>query len=190
MKIIIPTKILRAHQLITDKKGGDLSHGGIFISREQIISTNGKMVMTSPNNYNGQMRAEYLVSIDRIPTGNGVSFCVIDTDTNIAYFLDRFVTQKMLTEIDLTKEFKHLTGARVLPYKFPDVRPVMLFSAGRISTVKLSAFVMSKLSAVAAAIGSKTGCVELSFQNKSHDTIAALIQQGATAITLYIKPMK
>lgn len=188
MKIIIPVKTLKAHKTIAGIRETNLALNGIFITPKQIISSDGKMILVSENKLNPQMRTDYLIKVDQIPSGTEMA--VIDTDTQVCYFLKRIVNQQMLKEINLTEEFTSITGARVLKYKYPDVAPKMVFTPGKLASVKISAYVMNKLTAVAKAINSRTGEVELSFQSEKDSMIRALIRQGATTLNLFFLPMK
>lgn len=188
MKIIIPVKSLKAHKIIAGVRETNLALNGVFITKDQIISSDGRMILVSENKLNPQMRTEYLVKVDNIPAG--ATMAVIDTDLQICYFLNRLVTQQTLKEIDLTEEFVSITGARVLKYKYPDVRPKLVFKSGKIGTIKISAHVMSKITAVTKAINSRTGEVDLSFQQEKGAMVNALIRQGATVLNLYFLPMK
>jgi len=187
MKIIIPVKTLKAHQLVKGVRETNLALNGIYITPDRIISSDNKMILVSENKLNPQMRAPYLVKIDRIPAG--VSMAVIDTDLQLCYFLDRIINQSMLKDIDLTEQFKCVTGARVMRYDYPDILPKLVIKPGRIGTLKISAHIMSKISMVTKAIGSKSGEVELSFQAEKGAVVNALIRQGATVLNLYFKPM-
>ncbi|QDH45713.1 putative DNA polymerase III, beta subunit [Pantoea phage vB_PagM_AAM37] len=188
MKIIVPVKILKAHNIIKGNRETNLALNGVFITKEQIISSDGKLLLVSENKLNPRQRADYLVKIDHIPAG--VSMAVIDTDMQLCYFLDRIVSHSTLADIDLTEQFKAVSGARVLRYPYPDVRPHMAMTHGAISSVKLSAHVLGKITALTKAIGSRTGEVELNFQKEKTGTINAVIRQGATVLSLFLKPMK
>lgn len=188
MKIIVPVKVLKAHNIIKGTRETNLALNGIFITKDQIISSDGRLLLVSENKLNPRQRADYLVKIDHIPSG--VSMAVIDTDLQLCYFLDRVVSHSTLADIDLTDQFKAVSGARAMLYKYPDVRPAMIHTAGAISSVKLSAHVLGKITALTKAIGSRTGEVELHFQKDKTQTINALIRQGATVLNLYLKPMK
>lgn len=187
MKIIVPVKILKAHNIIKGVRETNLALNGVFITPDRIISSDGKMILVSENKLNPQMRADYLIKIDYIPAG--VSTAVIDTDLQIVYFLDRLVSQQSLKEIDLTAEFLHVSGARVMKYPYPDVKPKLIINLGRVGTIKLSAHTLGKITALTKAIGSRTGEVELNFQAEKGATVHAHIKQGATVLNLYFKPM-
>lgn len=188
MKIIIPVKVLKAHNIVRGVRETNLALNGIFITPDRIISSNGSMILVSENKLNPQMRADYLVKIDHIPAA-GASMAVIDTDLQAVYFLDRIVSQSTLKDINLTEQFKALSGARVLRYNYPDVKPQLSMTPGKVGTVKIGAHVMSKIAALTKAIGSRSGEVELNFQTHKGSTILANIKQGATALSLYFKPM-
>lgn len=187
MKIIVPVKVLKAHNLIRDTRSGNLALGGIFITKDRIISSSGPIILVSENKLNPRQQADYLVKIERIPSG--AQMAVIDTDTQLVYFLNRIVSQSMLPDIDLTAEFVDVSGARIMRYPYPDVKPLLVMSLGKISSIRLSAHVMSKIVAVTKAINSRSGEVELSFQADKKAAVMALIRQGATVMNMYFKPM-
>lgn len=188
MKIIVPVKILKAHNIIKGTRETNLALNGVFITSDRIISSDGRLVLVSENKMNPRQRADYLVKIDHIPAG--VSMAVIDTDLQLCYFLDRVVSHSTLDEINLTEQYKAVSGARIMRYDYPDIKPALVMTPGSISSVKLSAHVLGKITALTKAIGSRTGEVELHFQKDKTHTINALIRQGATVLNLYLKPMK
>lgn len=187
MKIIIPVKILKAHNIIRGKRENNLALNGVFVTPDRIISSDGKMILVSENKLNPQMRADYLLKIDYIPAD--CSMAVVDTDLQCVYFLDRIVSQSMLKEVDLIAEFKHMSGARILRYPYPDVKPQMAMVIGRTNSVKLTAHVLGKIAALTKAIGSRSGEVELTFQDKKGSTVHANIKQGATVLSLFFRSM-
>jgi len=188
MKIIVPVKTLKAHNIIRGTRETNLALNGIFITKDQIISSDGRLLLVSENKLNPRQRADYLVKIEHIPAGS--SMAVIDTDLQLCYFLDRVVSHSTLDDINLTEQYKGVSGARIMRYDYPDVRPIMQMVGGSISSVKLSAHVLGKITALTKAIGSRTGEVELHFQKDKTQTINALIRQGATVLNLFLKPMK
>ncbi len=187
MKIIVPVKILKAHNLIRDTRSNNLALGGIFITKDRIISSNGPIILVSENKMNPRQQADYLVKIERIPAG--AQMAVIDTDSQLVYFLDRIISQSMLADIDLTAEFVDVAGARIMRYKYPDVKPALVMTHGKLSSIRISAHVMSKIVAVTKAINSRSGEVELSFQSDKKACVLAHIKQGASVLNLYFKPM-
>lgn len=190
MKIILPIKVLRAHKVICGVRETNLALNGIFITPKHIISSDSRIVMLSDNKLNGQMRADYLVKIDRIPASGKATMAVIDTDTNLVYYIDHIVTQQTLKDHDFTNDFVEVAAARLMRYPYPDVLPAIAMKPGALGNIRLSAHVMRKLTDVAKAINSKSGEIDISFQSDRTATVNAIITSGATSMSLFFKPMR
>lgn len=189
MLIIVPTKVLRAHNVVRGTREANLALNAIRFHEGQIISSDGRIIMVSKDALNVD-QPDFLIRVDRIPSPGRASTCIIDTDHQLAFFVNRIVSRSMLPAINLVSEYVEVSGARVLSYPYPDIKPATTFNPGRTASIKVGAHVMSKLTALTKAIGSSSGEVTLSFQNDRNSTVAALIKQGATELNVYFKPMK